>query len=138
MKTAKILATATLLTTSLAANAQTINYGTLESIFGEPVTTSATGKPQRASDAPVAMSIITADEIRRSGVKDIPQLLQRVAGVEVRRSFIGKADVSIRGYNQPYSNRILALVNGRPSAVRWFWPSRLGHAACGDERNSPN
>ena len=40
------------------ASAQSVDYGTLESIFGEPVTTSATGKPQRASEAPVAMTIM--------------------------------------------------------------------------------
>lgn len=115
MKTMKLLATTGLLTTVLTSvgTAQTIDYATLESIFGEPVTTSATGKPQRASESPVSMEIITSEEIRRSGAKDIPQILQRVAGVEVRRSFIGKADVSIRGYIQPFSNRTLVLVNGR-------------------------
>lgn len=115
MKSIKFLTASAVLSTALTsvAAAQTIDYGTLESIFGEPVTTSATGKPQRASEAPVAMEILTAEDIRRSGAKDIPQLLQRVAGVEVNRGTIGRADVSIRGYNQPYSNRTLVLVNGR-------------------------
>ena len=102
------------------ASAQSIDYGTLESLFGEPVTASATGKPQRVSDAPVAMDIITSEEIRRSGAKDIPQLLQRIAGVEVNRSTIGRADVGIRGYNQPYSNRLLTLINGRQAMVDSF------------------
>lgn len=95
------------------AQAQTVDYGVLESIFGEPVTTSATGKPQRVSEAPVAMKIITAEEIRRSGAKDIPQILQRVAGVEVRKAAIGSSDVTLRGFNQPMSNRILVLIDGR-------------------------
>lgn len=96
-----------------AANAQSVDYSTLESIFGEPVTTSATGKPQRVSEAPVAMKIITQEEIHRSGAKDIPQVLQRIAGVEVSRPENGRADVSIRGYNQPLSNRLLVLIDGR-------------------------
>jgi len=112
----KILFTAALLSTTAfvaPAHAQSINYGMLEGIFGEPVTTSATGKPQRVSDAPVAMEIITQDDIKRSGTKDVPQLLQRYAGMSVQRSFIGRGDVSIRGYNQSHANRILVLVNGR-------------------------
>ena len=122
MKFYKLFATTVLLgsTFASAASAQSVNYGTLEDIFGEPVTTSATGKPQRASEAPVAMEILTQEDIRRSGAKDIPQLLQHVAGVEVIRSFNGNADVNIRGYNQPYSNRLLVLVNGRQVLTDFF------------------
>ena len=46
---------------STSAFAQSIDYGGLEMIYGEPVTTSATGKPQRASEAPANMIIVTAD-----------------------------------------------------------------------------
>lgn len=115
MKKTKLLIPSLLLSTAISgmANAQTIDYGMMESIFGEPVTASATGKPQRASEAPVTMDIIGSEEIRRSGAKDIPQLLRRVAGVQVQRSYNGRADVSIRGYSKPYANRILVLVNGR-------------------------
>ena len=42
-------------------HAQSIDYGSLERLFGEPVTTSVTGSPQRASDVPATMEIITAD-----------------------------------------------------------------------------
>ena len=118
-----------LLATSMiagAANAQTVDYGTLESIFGEPVTTSATGKPQRVSEAPVAMEIVTQEDIRRSGAKDIPQALRHLSGVEVLRSFIGGTDVSIRGYSQPQSTRVLVLMNGRQVLLDYWgnmsWP----------------
>lgn len=115
MTKTKLLIPSLLLGTAISglANAQTIDYGMMESIFGEPVTASATGKPQRASEAPVSMEIIGSEEIRRSGAKDIPQLLMRVSGVQVQRPFIGRADVSIRGYNKPYANRLLVLINGR-------------------------
>ncbi len=98
---------------SAAANAKTINYNVLESIFGEPVTTSATGKPQRASEAPASMEIITREDILKSKAEDIPQLLRKFAGVEVTRGSITGSDVSIRGFNTRSSNRILVLLNGR-------------------------
>src|SRR5471032_1700683 len=69
----------------IPANAQSMDYGSLEKLFGEAVTTSATGSPQRASDVPANMEIITADDIRRSGADNIPDILQFVAGVDVRR-----------------------------------------------------
>ncbi len=94
-------------------SAQNVDYGGLEELFGEPVTTSATGKPQRVSDAPIDMEIISSEEIKRSGAMDIPQILQRVAGMEVSRNFRGETDVNVRGYNQLLSNRLLVLINGR-------------------------
>src|SRR5271166_3520965 len=97
-----------------AADAQTIDYGSLEQLFSEAVTTSATGSPQRATDAPVAMEIISAADIRRSGATDLPTILSRVAGVDVLTwGAGGAADVSIRGYDSPYSPRLLVLINGR-------------------------
>jgi iron complex outermembrane receptor protein len=96
-----------------SAAAQEIDIGAMERLFGEPVTTSATGAPQRASDAPADMDIITQDDIRRSGATNIPDVLQFVPGVDVRRYGIADAEVGIRGYNQPYNPRLLVLVNGR-------------------------
>ncbi|MFM2041426.1 MAG: hypothetical protein RLY86_2 [Pseudomonadota bacterium] len=107
------LATASVLALTSAARAQTLDYSQYEAMFGEPVTTSALGIPQRASNAPSTMTIITQDEIRRSGVKDIPELLARVAGVDMQRAAIQDFDIGIRGYNQPGSSRLLVMINGR-------------------------
>ncbi len=113
MKLTFIIAMLIGLLLSTGAHAQQMDYTGMEKLFGEPVTTSATGKPQRVSETPVSMDIITAEDICRSGAIDIPQLLARVAGVEVTRSFKSQADVNIRGYNDPFSHRVLTLINGR-------------------------
>ncbi len=106
-------AAALLLSGVQAAHAQSIDYGSLEALFGEPVTTSVTGSPQRASDVPASMIIVTQDDIRRSGARDIPGVLSHVAGVSVLQWTNDDADVGVRGYNQSYSPRLLVLVNGR-------------------------
>lgn len=98
---------------ALPAAAQSIDYGSLEQIFNEPVTTSATGSPQRASQAPVDMDIISAADIQRSGAADLPTILSRVAGVDVNTWGAGSADVGVRGYNAAMNPRLLVLVNGR-------------------------
>lgn len=94
-------------------HAQAVNYAELQDLFGEPVTTSATGKPQRASDAPAALVIITREDIRRSPAHDIPGLLQAYAGIDVTRWTAGQTDVAIRGGVQNFNPRLLVLVNGR-------------------------
>ncbi|MDE2184265.1 MAG: TonB-dependent receptor, partial [Alphaproteobacteria bacterium] len=88
-------------------------YGALEQLFGDPVTTSATGSPQRVTEVPVNMIIVTADEIRRSGARDIPGVLRHVPGVDFLQWQADDADVSIRGYNQAYAARVLVLIDGR-------------------------
>lgn len=96
-----------------AANAQSVYYGALEQMFGEPVTTSATGSPQRSTEVPVNMDIISAADIKRSGATDLPTILSRVAGVDLLQAGAAGADVGIRGYNQGMSPRLLVLINGR-------------------------
>jgi outer membrane receptor for ferrienterochelin and colicins len=96
-----------------AAQAQSIDYGALERLFQEPVTTSATGSPQRKADVPANMDIITAEDIRRSGAYDLPGVLSHVAGVDFQQWTNNQAEISVRGYDQPYSQRVLVLINGR-------------------------
>jgi len=95
------------------AAAQTVNYGAMEQLFGEPVTTSATGQPQRVTEVPAAMEIVSAQQIRRSGAVDIPGVLKQVPGVDVMQWASDNADISVRGYNQAFSSRLLVLVDGR-------------------------
>lgn len=96
-----------------AARAQDVDYVGLEQIFGEPVTTSVTGKPQRETEAPANITILTRDDIRRSGALTIPDLLAFVTGVYVRPSGIMSADVGMRGTNQMSNPRVMVLVDGR-------------------------
>src|ERR1700683_1737702 len=69
-------------------SAQSLDYGAFEQVFNEPVTESATGKPQRASEAPANIEIITQDDIRRSGAATIPDVLRFVTGLDVRSNGI--------------------------------------------------
>lgn len=112
----KTMTAVAVLTATLSAStalAQTVNYGELQELFGEPVTTSATGKPQRASDAPATMIIITGDDLRRSSSTTLPQVLQNYAGMVVSRSGAGFFDVGVRGDAQPFNPTLLVMVNGR-------------------------
>lgn len=98
---------------AVGAQAQTINYTALQDAFGQPVTTSATGKPQVASDAPASLRIISAADIKASGLDNLPDILNRYSGLDVLRWGTGAADVAIRGYNHGHYGRLLVRVNGR-------------------------
>jgi len=95
------------------SNANTIDYGSLEDLFGEPVTVTATGKPQKASEAPVALEIISSEQIRRSGVTTIPEIIGRLPGISSWFSTRSNADVGIRGQNANLNPTLLVMINGR-------------------------
>lgn len=96
-----------------AAHSQSLDYGALEQLFREPVTTSITGTPQRVSEVPGKIVIVTAEDIRRSGAHDIPGLLRHVSGIDVMSWTNDGADVGVRGYDQANSPGLLVLIDGR-------------------------
>jgi iron complex outermembrane receptor protein len=96
-----------------AAEAQSIDHNAFEALFGEPVTTSATGAPQRASEVPAAMIIVTGDELRRLGARNLAEALKGRAGIDVIRMTAQDDEVAVRGGSQPSNPRLLVMVNGR-------------------------
>ena len=75
--------------------------------------TSASKKEQRAEDVPAAVFVITQDDIRRSGIRSLPELFRLVPGMEVAQVNSNKWAVSARGFNGLFSNKLLVLVDGR-------------------------
>ncbi len=75
--------------------------------------TSVSKKEQKLSEAAAAIFVITQEDIRRSGLTTIPELLRMAPGVDVAR--IDGADwaISARGFNDKYANQLLVLVDGR-------------------------
>jgi iron complex outermembrane receptor protein len=82
--------------------------------------TSASRKEQRAADVAAAVFVITHDDIRRSGMRTIPDLLRLVPGVEVAQINSNKWAVTVRGFNGLYANKLLVLVDGRSVYNRIF------------------
>jgi len=99
--------------TSQPSHGQSMDYASLETLFGEPVTTSATGTPQKAGDVAANMTIITADEIRQSGSRSIPEILSRIPGLDISQTSSVAFDVGVRGYQQQMQSRLLVLIDGR-------------------------
>ena len=95
-----------------------------EGVYEEQVV-SASRFAQSPLDAPNATAIVTAQDIRLTGLTNLGDLLRRVAGVEVYAVTPNHAEVSIRGLNQRQSNKVLVLIDGRSLrldflATTWF------------------
>ncbi len=79
----------------------------------EEVVVTASRRAQSPLDAPNAVTIISEEDIRLSGARNIPDLLRRVPGMDVMQMTASDWNVSMRGFNRRVANKILVLVDGR-------------------------
>jgi iron complex outermembrane receptor protein len=75
--------------------------------------TSVSRKEQSLSKVGAAVYVISQDDIRRSGMTNIPDLLRLAPGVDVARIAANAWAISIRGFNDRYSTKVLVLIDGR-------------------------
>ncbi|MGZ4954303.1 MAG: TonB-dependent receptor plug domain-containing protein [Methylobacter sp.] len=74
---------------------------------------SAAKKEQAMSDTAAAAFVISQEDIRRSGATSIPDALRMAPGVQVAQINAHDWAISIRGFNDRFSNKLLVLVDGR-------------------------
>ena len=85
----------------------------LELIKEEETVSVASRYEQPISQAPANVYVITDEDIRHSGATDLPTILRRVPGIDVMQMSGADFNVSARGDNQPFANKMLVLVDGR-------------------------
>ena len=96
----------------LAAAMKGLSAMSLEDLMTLEVTVVSKQK-QKVSQAPAAVTVITPDDIRRSGMTSIPELLRLSPGLSVARVDAGKWAISSRGFNDVFANKLLVLMDGR-------------------------
>ena len=93
--------------------------------------TSVSKRPQRLQDAPAAVFVIGADDIRRSGADTLPEVLRMAPNLHVARINGYGYSISARGLNSggsALSNKLLVLIDGRsvytPLFAGVFWDAQ--------------
>ena len=82
--------------------------------------TSVAKKSQKRTEAAAAIYVLTAEDIRRSGATNIPDLLRTVPGLSVARIDANKWSVSARGSAGRFANKLLVLIDGRSIYTPFF------------------
>jgi iron complex outermembrane receptor protein len=75
--------------------------------------TSVSKKQEKLSHTAAAIFVITAEDIRRSGATNIPDVLRMVPGLEVAQINGSTWAISSRGFNDQIANKLLVLIDGR-------------------------
>ena len=87
--------------------------------------TSVSKKEEKLFQTAAAVYVITQEEIRRSGLTSVPELLRLAPGLEVARIDGSKWAISARGFNGRLANKLLVLIDGRsvysPETSGVYW-----------------
>jgi iron complex outermembrane receptor protein len=92
--------------------------------------TSVSKRAERLSDAAASVFVITADDIRRSGVRRLPDALRLAPNLQVAQISASAYAISARGLNGAGSgsNKLLVLIDGRsvytPLFAGVFWDAQ--------------
>ena len=97
---------------SPAERASSLADFTLEQLANIEVT-SVSKHAERISDAPASIYVITHDDIRRAGVRSLPEALRLAPNLQVAAVTRTKYAISARGFNNAIGNKLLVLIDGR-------------------------
>jgi iron complex outermembrane receptor protein len=95
-----------------AKNPVNLKKLSLEELSQIEVTTPSK-EPESAFRSPVAISVITEEDLRRSGATSIPEALRLAPGVEVERLDSNRWSIGIRGFGTRLTRSVLVLIDGR-------------------------
>jgi iron complex outermembrane recepter protein len=101
-----------------------LRTASLEDLMNIEVT-SVSKKEEKLFQTAAAIYVITQEEIRRSGLTNLPELLRLVPGLSVARIDGNKWAISARGFNGRFANKLLVLIDGRtvysPETSGVYW-----------------
>ena len=87
--------------------------------------TSAARRPETLGKTSAAITLISHEDIRRSGAANLPEALRLLPGLAVFQAGTRDWAVSARGFHQQSSNKMLVLIDGRviysPIFAGVFW-----------------
>lgn len=110
--------------TPIASAAQDLKRLTIEEL-AEVDVTSVSRRVERLAQAAAAISVVRQDDIRRSGLTSLAEVMRLADGLDVARYDGRTWAVSARGFNISTANKLLVLMDGRtlysPLYSGTFW-----------------
>jgi outer membrane cobalamin receptor len=98
---------------------------TEEFFYAEEQVEIASLKPQIVEEAPGIVSVITAQQIKDMGARDLNDVLRMVPGFQLPVGIYYASEYVVRGLRQPYNSRVLVMMDGVPLNEPYFGQSSL-------------
>lgn len=91
----------------------------LEQLMGVEVR-SVSRREERVFEAPAAVFVLTAADLRRTGVSSVQEALQLAPGIQAAQLRSSQWAIGSRGFAGQYANKLLVLIDGRSVYSRLF------------------
>lgn len=78
----------------------------------EMMVISAAKFEQPLSEAPAIMTVISAEDIKNMGARDLKDVLKTVSNMDAAIDYLGRYGTTIRGIKTVYSEKVKLLING--------------------------
>jgi iron complex outermembrane receptor protein len=105
------------LAASAVAGAQALQTASLADLSIEELAnieiTSVSRRAEPLSEAAASVYVITAEQIRRSGARTLPEALRLAPNLQVARIDATQYAISARGFNNSIGNKLLVQIDGR-------------------------
>jgi len=89
--------------------------------LGDVIVYGASKRPERITEAPAAVSVLTPKDIQLTASHgQLPRLLEAEPGVDVVQSGIQDFNINTRGFNSSLNRRLLVLMDGRDMAIAFL------------------
>lgn len=92
----------------------------LEELASLPIT-SVSKRSQPLATAPASIYVLREDEIRRSAAGSLPELLRQAPNLHIARVDAGTYAIASRGFNGPFANKMLVLLDGHMAPRVRIW-----------------
>jgi iron complex outermembrane receptor protein len=90
--------------------------------------TSVSRRSEKLTEVASAIQVITQEDIRRSAATSLPEALRLSPNLQVAQLSANAWIISARGFNAPFSNKLLVMVDGRtvysPLFAGVFWDAQ--------------
>jgi outer membrane receptor for ferrienterochelin and colicins len=89
----------------------------VSTILGDEIVVSATRRPEKLTQAPASISVITAKDLDQLASFNVGELASKIQGVEFVRTGVNGVGINARGFNNAFNAKILAMTDGRNSMM---------------------
>ena len=122
----------TLPTAIFSQTADSISISNLKQLSIEELmnieVTSVSKRPEKLTEVASAIQVITRDDIQRSAATSIPEALRLSPNLQVTQVNSHHWNISARGFNSAFSNKLLVMIDGRtvysPLFAGVFWDAQ--------------
>lgn len=103
---------------SVSGSAVTIDFQLEEgTVFGEEVVISGSRQPEKITETPATIEIISSKDLKNWGSFNTGELLSRLKGVDYIRSGVVGTGINVRGFNSNFNAKNTQVTDGRFSSL---------------------